>query len=68
MYRLKDGNFEHFEFMGAGKKILGARRTERSAFESYMSSESFIGLASCIFRSRLFPRKQSTGSLGLVLH
>lgn len=41
VYRLKDGNFEHFEFMGAGKKILGARRTERSAFESYMSSESF---------------------------
>lgn len=41
VYRLKDGNFEHFEFMGAGKKILGARRTERSAFESYINSESF---------------------------
>lgn len=41
VYRLKEGDFEHFEFMGSRKKIVGVQRTNRSAFHSYINSEPF---------------------------
>jgi len=41
VYRLKGDQFERFEFMGAGTKILGAKRDGSSAFSAYLNSETF---------------------------
>ena len=41
VYRLNGQNFEMFEFMGAGKKIIGAKRSDRSAVPVSFDSETF---------------------------
>ncbi|WP_054884148.1 RHS repeat-associated core domain-containing protein [Pseudomonas sp. NBRC 111130] len=41
IYRLNGDNFERFEFMGAGNKIIGAKREDRSALSVSLNSETF---------------------------
>ncbi|GHS84345.1 hypothetical protein PAGU2196_51790 [Pseudomonas sp. PAGU 2196] len=63
VYRLKDVEFETFEFMGAGKKIMGRRGNDRSAMEAYVNSESFYRSGDLYIPKSTVPQEAEVGLL-----
>ncbi|MBV4543463.1 RHS repeat-associated core domain-containing protein [Pseudomonas vlassakiae] len=63
VYRLNGDNFEKFEFMGAGEKIIGAKRNDRSVLSVALNSEDFYRSGELYIPESTVPERAIEGLL-----